>query len=72
MSKMSDKHGRVRRGKPRDLYNDADTEQAEGLEDPLSEPMRDGLRGHPREDNSGRSSGQSARTLHARGRHPRE
>jgi hypothetical protein len=72
MSKIIDKHGRVRRGKPRDLYNDADSEQAEGLEDPLSEPMRDGLRGHPREDEFDRSTDRSARGLDARARHARE
>jgi len=50
MSKISDKHGRIRRGKPRDLYNDADSEQAEGLATPSNEPMRDVVKGRSRNE----------------------
>lgn len=64
MVKISDKHGRVRRGKPRDLYNDADSEQREGFEDPISEPMRSSFRGHRRE----REFDARERELHVRSR----
>lgn len=67
MPKVSDKHHRVRGGKPRDLYNDFDSEQREGLEDPLSEPMRPAFKGHPRE----RDFEPRSRELHARPRHGR-
>lgn len=68
MPKTHDKRVRIYSGKPRELYNDADSEQREGLEDPLSEPMRDELRKQRRKvkfDPSSRKP--STRSRHSRG-----
>lgn len=45
MPKSIDKRGRIRGGKARELYDDGDSEQKEGVATPRDEPARDAALG---------------------------